>query len=108
MSGRESAASAEVEANAFARPYARKTFAEVVDDYVLVRGDLTEQYAREQLVREHDARVQAARDEERARADERAARDQRRYDCVAEALHKAVIRAERAEAELRDARGGAR
>jgi hypothetical protein len=60
----EYAASAEVDPF---RPYARKTFADVADDYVLVRGDLTEQYAREQLVREHEARVQAARDEERAR-----------------------------------------
>jgi hypothetical protein len=64
MTGPQPTASAEVDPS---RPYARKTFAEVVDDYVLVRGDLTERYAREQLVREHEARVQAARDEERAR-----------------------------------------
>lgn len=38
-------------------PHRTMTFAEVVDDYVLVRGDLGEEYAREQLVDEHRRRM---------------------------------------------------
>lgn len=38
-------------------PYDSKTFAEILDDYVLVRGDLSAEYAREQLVRIVEQRI---------------------------------------------------
>lgn len=43
--------------------YDRMTIAEIVHDYAVVRGDLSEQYARDQLVSIIEARIRAAEDD---------------------------------------------
>lgn len=52
-------------------PYAGKSWAEIIHDYAVIRGDLSEQYARDQLVnliwlREKQARADAVREASRA------------------------------------------
>lgn len=41
-------------------PYDDKTIAEIVHDYAVIRGDLSEQYARDQLVTIIERRIAAA------------------------------------------------
>lgn len=51
--------------------YSSKTIAEIVDEYGRVRGDLTEQYARDQLTRIIEGRIaQAKADALREAADD--------------------------------------
>lgn len=42
-------------------PYDDMTIAEIIHDYAVIRGDLTEQYARDQLVKIINERIEAAR-----------------------------------------------
>jgi len=55
------------EASAVPMWHDRRTIAEIIHEYGYVRGDLTEQYARDQLTAIIESRVAAARADERAR-----------------------------------------
>lgn len=46
-------------------PYDDKTIAEIVHDYAVIRGDLSEQYARDQLVHLIEQRIDQARGADR-------------------------------------------
>lgn len=94
-------------------PYAGKSVAEIVHDYAVIRGDLTEQYARDQLVRIIEGRIGVAekRADDNAYAGIRAEADARNMEIERNllriTLRKMVDEVERLTAALAEAEANA-